>query len=109
MEVGSVTHDRIGDDARGEGKARRGLLAALPGASARRLLLLVLPGGQSPRRRGPHRADVPAGLPALRARAARVRRAAAATVADPDRAQPRGELLPRPLAPAADLDRRRRR
>ena len=34
---------------------------------------------------------------------------AAAAVADPDRAQPRGQLLPRPVAQAADADRRRRR
>ena len=35
-----------------------------------------------------------------------VRRAAAAAVADPDRPQPRAQLLPRPLAPAADAARR---
>ena len=35
-------------------------------------------------------------------------RPAAAAVADPDRAQPRGELLPRPLAPSADPARGRR-
>ena len=39
---------------------------------------------------------------------ARVRRAAAAPVADPHRAQPRRQLLPRPRAQAADPDRRRR-
>ena len=33
---------------------------------------------------------------------------AAAPVADPDRAQPRRELLPRPLTPPADQHRRRR-
>ena len=82
--------------------ARSRVLRALPGAPAGRLLLRVLPGGQPPRRRGPDRADVPAGLPPLRARAARVRRPAAAAVAHPHRAQPRGEPLPRPLAQAAD-------
>ena len=82
--------------------ARRGLHRALPRAPARRLLVLLLPGGQPPRRRGPHGADVPAGLPALRAGAARVAGPAAAAVADPHRAQPGGQLLPRPLAPAAD-------
>ena len=35
------------------------------------------------------------------------RRAPAAAVADPHRAQPGGQLLPRPLAQAADADRRR--
>ena len=75
----------------------------------RRLLVLVLPRGQPPRRRGPDRADVPAGLPALRARAEGVRGAPAAAVADPHRPQPGGELLPRPLAPAADQHRRRGR
>ena len=90
-----------------QGAPRRRVLRALQGAPARRLLVLVLPGGQPPRRRGPHGADVPAGLPALRARAARVGGAAAAAVADPHRPQPGGQLLPRPLAQAADADRRR--
>ena len=90
-----------------EAAPRRRLLGALQGAPARRLLLLVLPGGQPPRRRGPHGADLPAGLPPLRARPARVAGAAAAAVADPHRPQPRGELLPRPLAAPADGDRRR--
>ena len=107
--VDSMVHGGLRAHARGEGPARRRLLGALQGASARRLLVLLLPGGQPPRRRGPHGADVPAGLPALRARAAGVRRAAAAAVADPHRAQPRGELLPRPVAQAADADRRRGR
>ena len=79
-----------------QGGARPRLRGALPGAPARRLLVLLLPGREPPRRRGPHRADLPAGLPALRARAARVQRQAAAAVADPDRAQPRLELPPRP-------------
>ena len=82
---------------------------ALPRAPARRLLLRLLPGRQPPRRRGPHRADVPAGLPALRARAARVRRPPAAAVAHPHRPQPGGQLLPRPLAPAANRRSRTRR
>ena len=80
---------------------------AVPRASARRLLLQLLPRRQPPRRRGPHRADVPAGLSPLRARAARVQRPAAAPVAHPDRPQPRGELLPRPLAQARVGDRGR--
>src|SRR5881409_2712670 len=62
-QVGSVSDGRR----RPEGGARRRLLRALQGAPARRLLVLLLPGGQPPRRRGPDRADVPAGLPALRA------------------------------------------
>ena len=66
--------------------------------------LLLLPGRQPPRRRGPDGADLPAGLPPLRARAARVRRAAAAPVADPHRAQPRREPLSRPLAQAASTN-----
>ena len=90
-----------------QGGARRSLHRALPGAPARRLLLQLLPRRQPPRRRGPHRADVPAGLPPLRARAARVERAPAATVAHPDRAQPGGQLLPRPLAQAGVRDRGR--
>src|SRR6185436_13481594 len=102
----SVTHGRDGTDR--QGLAGRGLLAALPRASARRLLVLVLPRRQSPRRGGPHRADLPAGLPPLRARPARVGGPAAAAVAHPDRPQPGGELLPRPLAPSPDADRRRR-
>src|ERR1051325_3579855 len=98
-----MPHGRgTGFRARSEGPARRGLHGALPSAPSRRLLVLVLPGGQPPRRGGPHRADVPAGLPALRAGAARVAGPPAETVADPDRAQPRGQLLPGPLAPAAD-------
>ena len=57
---------------RGEGRARPRLRAALPRPPARRLLLLLLPRRQPPRRRGPHRAGLPPGLPALRARPARV-------------------------------------
>ncbi len=90
-----------------QGSPRRGLHGAVPSPSAGRLLVLVLPGGQPPRRRGPHRADVPAGVPALRARAARVAGPSAAAVADPHRAQPGRQLLPRPVAPSADDDRRR--
>src|SRR3954466_11234552 len=86
----------------GEATAGRGLLRAVPRPPARRLLVLVLPDGQPPRRRGPHGADLPAGVPALRARDARVTGPAAAPVAYPHRPHPRGELLPRPLAPAAD-------
>ena len=71
---GGRTRLRIG--ARGQGAARRRVHRAVPGASARRLLLRVLPGGQPPRRRGPHGADLPAGLSPLRARAARVATAA---------------------------------
>ena len=89
-----------------QGAARRGVHRAVPGSSPRRLLLRLLPGGQPSRRRGPHRADVPAGLPPLRARAARIEWPAAAAVADPDRAQPGGEPLPRPLAQAGLSDRR---
>ena len=85
-----------------QGGARRGVQRVLSNPSARRLQLPVLPGRQPSRCRGPHGADVPAGLSTLRARAARVRRAAAAAVADPDRAQPRRESLSRPLAPAAE-------
>src|SRR5437764_1068875 len=59
-----------------QGAAGRGLHGALPSPSEGRLQLLVLPGGQSPRRRGPHRADVPAGVPALRTGPARERGAA---------------------------------
>ena len=95
-----------------DARPRRGSTPTSPsstGAPARRLLLRLLPGRQPPRRRGPDGADLPAGLPALRARAARVRRPAAAAVADPHRPQPRGQLLPRPLAHAADADRRRGR
>src|SRR4051795_9187476 len=88
----------------GQGAARRAVHGALQGAPARRLLVFVLPGGQSPRRRGPHRADVPAGLPALRARAARVGRAAAAAMADPDPPQTRGPLLHLQRPKAADAD-----
>ena len=88
-----------------QGRARPRVLGLLPGAPARRLQLHVLPHRQPPRRRGPHHPDVPAGLPALRARAARVERPAAAAVADPHRAQPRRQLLPRPLA-QADVDAR---
>src|SRR5437016_2621187 len=86
----------------GEGGARPRLRVLLPGAPARRLFLRLLPGGEPPRRRGPHRAGLPAGLPALRPGAARVGRPAATAVADPDRPQPRLELLPRPLAATAD-------
>ena len=93
----------------GQGQARCRLLRALQGAPEGRLLVLVLPGGQPPRRRGPDRADVPAGVPALRARPEGVPGPPAAAVADPDRPQPRGQLLPRPLAPAADQHRRRGR
>ena len=57
---------------RAEGPTRRRILRAVSRAPARRLLLRLLPGRQPPRRRGPHRADLPAGLPPLRARAARV-------------------------------------
>ncbi len=85
-----------------QGGARPRLRGALPGPPARRLLLRLLPGRQPARRRGPDRAGLPAGLPALRPGPARVRRAAAAALADPDRPQPRLQLLPRPLAPAAD-------
>ena len=46
-------------------------------------------------------ADLRPGVPPLRPRPARVERATAAAMAHPDRAQPRGELLPRPLTPAA--------
>ena len=91
-----------------QGGARRSVHRAVPSAPARRLLLQLLPRRQPPRRRGPHRADVPAGLPPLRARAARVQRPAAAAVAHPHRAQPGGELLPRPLAQAGVGDRGRR-
>ena len=91
-----------------EGRARPRLRGPLPGPPARRLLLRLLPDRQPPRRRGPDRAGLPAGLPALRPGAARVRRPAAAAVADPDRPQPRLQLLPRPLAPAADAARQRR-
>src|SRR5687768_15350779 len=109
-EIASVAHGGSPHraDAEGQGEAGRRVQPPLQGAPARRLLLLVLPGGQPPRRRGPDDADVPAGVQALRACTARVRRPAAAPVADPDRAQPRGELLPRSLAQAADADRRRR-
>src|SRR3954469_17034158 len=88
-----------------QGAARRGGLRPLPGPSARRVLLRVLPRREPPRRGGPDRADLPAGLPALRARAARIGRAAAAALADQDPPQPRREPLPRPLAQArlADL------
>src|ERR1700748_2043114 len=85
--------DRSG--AGGEGGAGSRLRGLLPGPPARRLLLRLLPGGEPPRRRGPHRAGLPAGVPALRPGAAGVGRAAAATVADPDRPQPRLELLTR--------------
>ena len=60
----------------GQGQARRRLLRALQGAPEGRLLVLVLPRGQPSRRGGPDRADVPAGVPALRARPAGVARAA---------------------------------
>src|SRR5215211_7877080 len=98
-----IRHDHRGSG--GEGRARPRLRAALPRPSARRLLLLVLPGRESPRRRGPHRAGISAGLPPLRARAPGVERPTAASVADPDRAQPRGELPPGPL-PAAGGEHR---
>ena len=90
-----------------QGRARPRVLGLLPRASARHLQLHVLPHRQPPRRRGPHDADLHPGLPALRARAARVERAAAAALADPHRAQPRRQLLPGPLA-QADLDARGR-
>ena len=91
-----------------QGGARRTLHRAVPRAPARRLLLQLLPRRQPPRRRGPHRADVPAGLPPLRAGAARVKRTAAAAVAHPHRPQPGGQLLPRPLPQARVGDRGRR-
>ena len=53
-----------------QGAARRRVLGSVPGASARRLQLCLLPGRQPPRRRGSDRADLPAGLSALRARPA---------------------------------------
>ncbi len=89
-----------------QGPARRRVLGPVPGAPARCVQLRLLPGGQPPRRRGSDRADLPSGIPALRAGAARIRRAAAAAVADPDRAQPRREPVPRPLAQAGVADRR---
>ncbi|CAA9490255.1 MAG: putative RNA polymerase sigma factor, partial [uncultured Solirubrobacteraceae bacterium] len=94
--------------ARAQGASRRGVHPALPGTSARRLLLRLLPGRQPSRRRGPHHPDLPAGLSPLRARARGVRRAAAAALAHPDRPQPGGQPLSRPLAAPADLDGGRR-
>src|ERR1035437_2817020 len=88
-----------------QGAARCGVLRALSGAPARRLQLRLLPCGRPSRRRGPDRADLPAGLPPLRAGAARIAGAIAAAVADPDRAQPRGGPLPRLLAPARLAER----
>src|SRR5271165_2392049 len=89
-----------------QGAARRGVLRALPRTSAGRVQLRLLPGGRPPRRRGPDRADLPAGLSPLRARTARIAWSAAAAVADPDRAQPRREPLQGPLAQAGLSDRR---
>src|ERR671914_2745340 len=98
----------MGERAPRQAAARPRLHGALPGPPARRLLVRLLPYRQPPRRRGPHRADLPPGLPPLRPRSPRVERAAAAALADPHRPQPRGELLPRPLAPPADEPRGRR-
>src|SRR5438105_1273354 len=89
-----------------QGPARRRVLRALPRTPARRLQLCLLPRRRPSRCRGPHRADLPAGLPPLRARTARVARAPAASLADPHRAQPCRQPLSRPLAPAGLFDRR---
>ena len=56
-----------------QGAARRRLLRALPSPPAGCLQLRLLPDRQPSRRRGPDRADLPAGLSPLRARPARVR------------------------------------
>src|SRR3954471_16123986 len=90
---------------RGQGGTGPRVLGSLPSAPAGRLLLLLLPGGQPPRRRGPDRADVPSGLPALRAGGRREQWEAAATVADPHRAQSGRESVSRPGAAPADADR----
>src|SRR3954453_1443508 len=95
------------DRRQAQGAAGSRVLRPLSLAPARRLLVLLLPGGQPSRRRGPHRADVSPGLPPLRAGTAGVGGPAIAAVADPDPPQPGGELLPRPLPPAPDGDRRR--
>src|ERR671916_3047786 len=95
----------MGGEGHGQAAARPRFHGAVQGAPPRRLLVLLLPDRQPPRRRGPDRADLPAGVPPLRARAARVERAAAASLADPDRPQPRRQLLPRPLAAAGDPPR----
>src|SRR5680860_1403932 len=87
---------------RRQGRARPRLRRPLPRPPQGRLLLRLLPGRQSARRRGPDRAGLPPGLPPLRPGAARVRRAPAAPLADPHRPQPGAQLLPRPLAPAAE-------
>ncbi len=107
--VGSMRADRGQRAEPGrEGRARPRLRGPLPRASARRLLVLLLPDRQPPRCRGPDRADLSPGLPALRASAPGVGRPAAASLADQDRPQPRLELSPRPLAPAGVDDRGRR-
>ena len=63
---------------RGQDRARQALYGAVQGAPEGRLLVQLLPGREPSRRRGPDRADVSAGLPALRARARGVEGAAAA-------------------------------
>src|SRR5262249_61847468 len=85
-----------------------GVLRPLSHPPAGRLQLRLLSRRKPPRRRGPDRADVPAGLSSLRARPARVAGTALATMADPHRPQPRREPLPRPLAQAGVADRRDR-
>src|SRR4029077_2029878 len=55
-----------GSGSGGQGGSRPRLRGLLPSPPARRLLLRLLPGGQSPRRRGPDRAGISAGLPPLR-------------------------------------------
>src|ERR671916_3015110 len=73
---------RMGGERPGQAAARPRFHGAVQGASPRRLLVLLLPDRQPPRRRGPDRADLPAGIPPLRARSAGVGRETAASLAD---------------------------
>jgi len=96
----------LGEQSQVEGTARCGVFRALSRAPEGRLQLRVLPRRRPSRRGGPDGADIPAGLPPLRARTARIARQAAASVADPHCAQPGCEPLSRPLAQACVADRR---
>src|SRR5881396_496056 len=91
-----------------QGGARPRLRRALPRPPTGRLLQLLLPSRQPARRGGLNRAGLPAGLPPFRPGTARVRWAAAASLADSHRPQPGAQLLPRPPATAADAAGKRR-
>src|ERR1700730_6217820 len=82
--IGCAMSDRA-SQSEVEGPARFRVLRAVSRSPARCLQLCLLSRRRPPRRRGLDRADLPAGLPSLRACPARVTWATAAPMADPYR------------------------